>query len=346
LFSLHFVTEMTGWRVRDNRLERTTAGGKSWADVTPPGVTIDRPELVWTGDESHARVASRTADGAGSIVFATQDGGQTWAKVEVATPGDESQWSLYFLDQRNGWLVTRVPTSTAFSRGRLFRTTDGGATWNRATIPIADSLRFISPDRGWIAGGPSGKELFVTDDGGDTWQPQAVTPPPDVPPLYVVGLPSFIGGQMGVLPVQFTGTTGATIFDLYTSTDGGHTWTSTAPVSVALPVGEMFLENTVDVIDRSHWAVVAGSILYMTGDSGANWQTLSPNLQSLDPLGQASAERAFLRLDDIDFLTPSRGYAVLGSQHCQGTKEALDLRCRTGATVVETRDGGATWATV
>jgi photosystem II stability/assembly factor-like uncharacterized protein len=36
---------------------------------------------------------------------------------------------------------------------------------------------FISPMVGWLTGGPSGSDLYRTGDGGKTWQAETIAPP-------------------------------------------------------------------------------------------------------------------------------------------------------------------------
>jgi photosystem II stability/assembly factor-like uncharacterized protein len=85
---------------------------------------------------------------------------------------------LYFLDALHGWVIGERRTGVGCEKV-LWRTTDGGRTWQAIIPPIAPAscpgensdprevhgLLFVSPRDGW-AYGPG---LYVTHDGGASW---------------------------------------------------------------------------------------------------------------------------------------------------------------------------------
>jgi hypothetical protein len=52
----------------------------------------------------------------------------------------------------------------------LFTTSDGGNSWKRFVLPLADNIYFSDPQMGWAVGGAAGDEIFQTQDGGATWK--------------------------------------------------------------------------------------------------------------------------------------------------------------------------------
>src|SRR5512147_1188396 len=84
-----------------------------------------------------------------SGVFRTTTGGEDW--ISVTPPGlqnAQSRPSGFFLDAQHAWLIT--PASEDFSKGTLYRTNDGGQTWESFSIPFAGgSTQFLNPTDGW-----------------------------------------------------------------------------------------------------------------------------------------------------------------------------------------------------
>jgi photosystem II stability/assembly factor-like uncharacterized protein len=86
---------------------------------------------------------------------ATQDGGKTWLPVRVP----EAAQSLFFLNERTGWLV---------GRKHIWRTGDFGRKWTKLkSVRGARRVYFRDERRGWVAG--EDKWLYQTTDGGLKW---------------------------------------------------------------------------------------------------------------------------------------------------------------------------------
>jgi hypothetical protein len=98
----------------------------------------------------------------GAVVL-TSDGGRHWSRYEVR----DQPFSLFFLDEKLGWMVT--------DHG-LWSTADGGRTWNRVMYRKGIlQAYFLDANHGYIAGTAS--LVDETLDGGKTWtkMPQAGT---------------------------------------------------------------------------------------------------------------------------------------------------------------------------
>ena len=96
---------------------------------------------------------------------ATADGGRTWTPVAVP----EVAISLFFLDERTGWLV--APNG-------IWSTDDFGQKWTRLK-PAPGALRVYFRDRkqGWAVG--ANKSVWKTADGGATWTAVAAAGTPE-----------------------------------------------------------------------------------------------------------------------------------------------------------------------
>lgn len=172
---IRFIDPLHGWAWgggrKDNYSEQpgifliTSDGGKNWSEVAYP---FD--QNVWGIFFLDAKNGWASTEG---TFYRSRDGGVNWAKVETKLP-EQVFRSIFFVDENNGWVVTRD--------GRLAKTSNGGRTWtNIYKIKLEYKMRdvhFWDEDRGWAVG-DNGAMLY-TPDGGDTW----------------VGASTEVGGQL------------------------------------------------------------------------------------------------------------------------------------------------------
>jgi photosystem II stability/assembly factor-like uncharacterized protein len=98
-------------------------------------------------------------------LYRTSDGGIAWADTPLrstsALPTDTVSMSLYFLDRRVGWLLSRD----------IYQTTDGGALWTKLKAVTWDGqFTFVSEELGWaVARMDDALALVHTEDAGRTW---------------------------------------------------------------------------------------------------------------------------------------------------------------------------------
>jgi photosystem II stability/assembly factor-like uncharacterized protein len=98
---------------------RSDDSGQTWAfqSAVPDGRAVDFT-MVDTGWVC-----------GGTALLKTTDGGLTWSSPAMAgIPPADFILNLDFVDDLNGWALT-TPDDYTWSPLRLFRTTDGGATW-------------------------------------------------------------------------------------------------------------------------------------------------------------------------------------------------------------------------
>ena len=219
LNDIFFTDERTGWvvcersiyllKTKDERrsyLLKTEDGGASWRRVDVAATDVDARLL-------RVRFAGRErgwAFGEMGALYATTDGGGSWARQRV--PTRHLLLGGMFLDARQGWLVGAGAT--------LLQTSDGGETWRNGRFvlgqPLAlplnpapasypspasssspssaraasaepasaatgssagapsvrfNAVSFVDGRRGWAVG--SGGAVFATEDGGLTWRAQS-----------------------------------------------------------------------------------------------------------------------------------------------------------------------------
>lgn len=259
-------------------IERTVDGGRTWSDVTPPGLSVSgsthyleglvalsptRAWLTYGGFSSSSR----------PILETTGDAGRHWSRVgELPTPG----CTLQFTSVGDGTCVDAVGAMGSMPIG-IYRTADGGASWHKifqsaisttaapGSIPFGcDKItRFESATKGfvyfWCAGG-TGATIYETTNGGVTWSPSDVVAPSPVPSG---------GGGFGGTPV-FSARRGAVAYlggsysAVYVTTDGGRSFQ---------PVYAPGTPRTwaVDLITPSKWRLTYAREILATNNAGHSW---------------------------------------------------------------------------
>jgi photosystem II stability/assembly factor-like uncharacterized protein len=307
--SFFFVDRNTGYLVlRDGSVLRTADGGQSFSKQTAlPGTpasatggNANAADLVFT--DSNTGIAFINPPGAGSLAFATTDGGVSWKPIPALPPGS-SIGELYLFDANTiygvgpntllrsadgGKTFTKQPVGSGLNltaircadastclltddKGALHRTTDAGltaTTITAASVPLAGAA-FASPMRA-VAVGAAGQTV-VSSDGGVNYSPVGGG---------IGG--NFLGLRLGpsALSAFAPGSKGQIAFTL----DDGVTWRA-----VSVPTSS-------DIIDTSWtnattgFALDARGGLFRTANGGASWQTLSP--------GAATPANAVLALAD------------------------------------------------
>jgi len=219
------------WLVADGMLYSSTIGGQNWQwnGNMPAGVAIRRVFFIdiWQG--------WLIADDEGNyLLFSTSDSGNSWLEM-TKLPVDPG-WSIHslqFSDILNGWIVLKELTLSNFSNGRLLHTSDGGKSWQHLDLPIGDTVRFTSHERGWVAGGVSREEFFQTHDGGRTWESIMLPLPKGT--INAIMLPVFMDPLNGILPV-ISVVNDVTQLEMYSTYDSGERWQWSYTVT-SLPVG-------------------------------------------------------------------------------------------------------------
>lgn len=277
----------------------TTDGASTWKDVTPPeGQAAAEERKFAIGFFQDAKTAWVTyAINTGNpvptqaVVWHTSDGGTTW---QASQPLDLTGLSeiyvpsnLQFVAGQSGWLLVHVGVGMNHDYVAFYRSTDGGLSWSRILDPYNDggiqsctktSMLFTDATHGWLTGDCNGVKagvlLYNTTDAGSTWQEVSLPEPPSYPGLFsnesqvACGSynPFFFGNDLGHLNVKcqdFSGTQITYSYYLYTTQDGGNSWTS-----VSYPGQSLYFFSA-----DTGWALA--SKIQRTTDGGKTWTAIS-----------------------------------------------------------------------
>ena len=155
---------------------RTIDGGEHWQSGTVAGAEALDFRDVEAFDANTAYLLA-SGEGANSRVYKTTDGGAHW-ELLLTNPDSKGFFdAIAFGDARHGILLGDPVAGHLV----IFTTADGGESWQRRQMPLAlddegafaasgTSLVMQGTNSAWFAtGGPAGARVFMTHDGGRTW---------------------------------------------------------------------------------------------------------------------------------------------------------------------------------
>lgn len=343
LAGFRLISATAGWLRLGQHLYWTDNNGQNWAEITPTALGQATIQAVWFVNPQTGWLVLTHLEATGDLAYSlarTSDGGVVWeiTPLSLFAPGDPNALAeaihLQFVDPQIGWLVIKRATSSNFSLGTLFKTTDGGQSWTKLAFPLGEPVTFVNRELGWVAGGPAGDQLYRTQDGGQNWQVQTVgraNLKPDERVLYP--LPIFTDAQNGVLSVIVTGNATARV-DFYLTNDGGDSWTPTGTVALkqVVTVGTVI---PLAVLDIRHWLLIA--------PQSDRLLSFSDNPATTNVVSRSEWVKG---IRDLDMITPTVGWASYGAGHCttEPSKEALEvIRCTQETRLLRTDDGGQSW---
>lgn len=311
-------------------LASTSDGGRTWSDRTPPNVTArDVLGFDFTSSGSGWVVAAASPGAQGLRIFHTASQRGAWTLTTVSPSAPYGQAELAHSDDQHAWIALQLQSSSAFSNGELFRTSDSGNSWVGRELPIAGKLQFVNPTTGWLAGGAALNELFGTRDGGDTWQPQHASPPSQLAGRFALyGIPA-VNGDRAFLPVTFVDSSSQSpaVVAVYQTTDGGQNWGP--EFHVTLPKSEgLAVPALTDLLPDGTWIVsVPGTTTVELVDARGTM------------LRQMSVDPSLGAITDVAFTDRANGWALLQRNTCASGKQD----CTSSSALLATTDSGATW---
>ena len=266
---------------------------------------------------------------AGCTSSETEPEALPWRLAPVLMPQSSGSEALFIgispVDENIVWI--------SGTQGTYARTTDGGTTWQAATVPGADSLQFrdvhaVDADTAYLLsiGNGAQSRIYKTTDAGQTWMLQFINADPN----GFFDCMDFWDADHGIaFSDSFDGT-----FLLITTDDGGATWNRVPPESLPpayLGEGSFAASGNCLITqgDSTAWIGTGASPeaparVLKTTDRGATWTVTETPI----PGGATSG------ITSVPFRDAQHG-AALGGDFTK-PEEYSD-------NVAVTDDGGQTW---
>jgi photosystem II stability/assembly factor-like uncharacterized protein len=333
------VQGQTGWALSNKALFMTANGGRAWAVITPPGVPVRTIRgAYFLGTRRGWAVSVSPRHPMQLEMSTTTDGGKSWSTAPL---GGRSWFAagsagvpayIDFVDARHGWVVAMIASGAGvLPQGVLFRTSNGGASWQQLPMPVGGPVEFTTASTGWLVDGIQGERaprFYVTADGGQHWTAKTVPPPPGFTRGQAAySIPAFTTPANVILAAYDNGNRSTAGF--YQTSDAGLTWHRTATVPAGNPAGDV--SPSAAVIDPARWIAVAvngASITKVTQD-GAHQVSVSP--AGLPPGGGGQPS----------FANSTTGWVITDTFRCVGFK--CDQQYTETIGLYLTTDGGAHW---
>jgi len=296
-------------------IARTADGGRTWAKVSAPHVSI-----VPGGDQGPPGISGlRFADARngwafGPDLWATHDGGATWARLTI--PGLPADAAIFALASANGtvhavvldggdYRVASSPVGADDFRLSAVRVPVGAGPVPLVQLVLSGAAGWLLENDRTVVGGAR-----LVNGAWVAWQP---------PCADVVG-PAFLAASSptelaAACDVGLWGT--PTGDHLYVSHDGGSTFVETA-TAVPLQMAAQVAAASPSVIVVSGFDAT-GAVLVATFDGGRTWAVV--------------ARLGAVGITDLGFTTATQGVAIT-------------VPADGAASLLMTRDGGHTWRAV
>ena len=262
----------SGYTSTDGVVYRTTNGGATWQDVSPPAAAGLQFRDIEAFDADHAVAMSIGDHPTDFRMYVTANGGQTWTLTFVNQEPLAFYDCMTFFDRNRGLALSDPPDGVHF---RVIATDDGGYTWHvtgqqmppaPGAAAFAASGECLTSDHGhtaWFGTGGSEASVFRSVDRGVTW---TVAPTQMLfgPSAGINGL-AFNGQQRGIAVGGDFFLPTASPDSFARSFDGGSSWS-------LVPGAPSEYRSGVAWVD-GHTAIAVGlSGSDVSTDFGTTWQ--------------------------------------------------------------------------
>ncbi|WP_427872514.1 YCF48-related protein [Flavobacterium sp. MMS24-S5] len=245
MYGIYFENSDIGYATgARGRIIKTVDGGKTWKENSFTYNLIKKIQMFNDGTGYFET---------GQIFYKTVDNGNSWSQVGSVKHYEYCS-GFYFVNKNVGYSIGGGTTSIS---GDVYKTIDGGLTWNKLSISVDEGLSsvfFTDENTGFISGGFNRKIALKTIDGGITWSQVSNNE---------YGKIQFVNSQIG-----YGNRIGYSTGFMYKTTDGGNTWKQSIEVE-----DDIVDFDFVDA-DNGYFTGDQG-LLYKTNDGGKTWKKLT-----------------------------------------------------------------------
>ncbi len=237
-----------------SELYKSMDGGARWVK----GQSFSKFLLAFTFDPvSPSTIYAGTNGGLFAAIYKTVDAGSTWKIISDRTPLQDPTFAT--VPSINTIVVDPASPSTVYvgtqsefppsQEGKVFKSTDGGATWLQATsglatngfIPAVTALALDPQQSSTLYAGTLRNGIFKSTDGGATWIPSSTVNPFSAPISRIVVDRTNPARIFAATKVIGDSTAGQGIL---MSTDAGATWQQVNSGLSNLGVLDLVLDNS------------------------------------------------------------------------------------------------------
>ncbi len=262
------------------------------------------------------------AVGLNGAIIKTVDSGASWQVIAGQTEPEDAFYSVFFVNEKTGWVAGIGQRFPNIFVGILYKTTDGGQSWEERTIrppnaqPQVNSMFFTDDSTGWAFG--DHESIIKTTDGGRSWAEIETG----------LELPKWCRFLSASFADRLTCWAAGTKGTIIKSSDGGESW-------ALLETGTDALLSSVQFMDQNMgWAVGDSGIILKTTDGGNNWAGKESGVASyLNEVHFVDADTGWVVGSDGIILTSTNGgeswtriasRRPVGSEHSRLTHQARD----------------------
>lgn len=258
-----FLNDSVGWVCGTYQIvAKTEDGGQSWTTLSNSIVSARHHKVIEFANEQTGYVAGYSW---GSTYYPvlkrTDDGGISWQELPIPE-GVESIMGMSVLGPDNIWITAENNIYNPGLHGYVaaaFHSTDGGQTWTLHYLsenysPGVSKIKFIDENNGYVI---SNSDLFITQDGGQSWEESIITGPSS----YSFTDISITENHSIYISSSVPG--------LWKSTDGGNNWENKF-------VGEIGNLTDITFVDDNLGYLCGydnlNNYVFKTEDGGQNWE--------------------------------------------------------------------------